>query len=121
MSTEQEKEVPDPKRQVVITPEDCEAAFEFWDHFQIPKIPELQESLTAFKAEPTFENQKKILMAVTKAIGFTDHEAFKDEIFTKIVPECRAEYANLAFDEEIKKVLTPEEEVVAKPETPSGT
>lgn len=93
-------------KEVVITPEDAAAAFEFWDHYQIPKIPELEESLNAFKANPTFENQTKILLAVTKAIGFTEHDAFKDELFAKIVPECRAKFADLAFDEEIRGMLT---------------
>ena len=96
----------EPVKQIVITPEDCEAAFEFWDHFQIPKIPELDTALAAFKTDPSYENQQKILMAVTKAIAFTDHDAFKDEIFTNILPECRNTFNNLAFDEEMKKILS---------------
>jgi hypothetical protein len=105
MSENKEQSV-DPAKQVVVSPEDCAAAFEFWDHFNIPRIPELDIALKQFTAEPTFENQQRILMAVTKAIAFTDHEAFKDEIFTKILPECKAQFANLAFDEEMKGLLT---------------
>lgn len=106
--SEEQKASGDPAKQVVVSPQDCAAAFEFWDHFNIPKIPELDAALKLFQDDPTFENQQKILMAVTKAIAFTDHEAFKDEIFTKILPECKAQFANLAFDEEMKGLLTEE-------------
>ena len=35
----------------------------------------------------------------------SDHEAFKDEIFSKIKPECKNHFSSLAFDEEMKRML----------------
>ena len=93
-------------QQLLVTPEDCEAAFAFFSHFDIPKIPELDEALTAFKANPTPETQKKIIHAVCKAVGFTKHEVFEDEMFERIVKECRSVAYDLEFDKELEEKLT---------------
>ena len=101
-----EQEHDDNKNKLAVTPEDCEAAFDFFTHFNIPKIPELDIALAAFKGEPNIANQNKIKHAVCKAVGFTEHEAFKDEMFTKIVEECKAVTYEMEFDQELEATLT---------------
>lgn len=98
------------KREVVITAEDCNAAFDFWKHFKIPPIPGLKESIDAFAAEPTFENQQQIKYYICKAIAETDHEAFKDPLFEKIVAECADVGFDMQFDKDLEKALTTTEE-----------
>lgn len=90
---------PEEKNKVVISPEDCNAALDFWRHFEIPIPSALQEAFDAFSAEPNFTNQQKVKLEICRAISTTDHEAFKDEMFEKIVEEC----ANVTFEMQFDK------------------
>jgi hypothetical protein len=91
---------------VVVTPEDLKSAIEFFDHFNIPKMPELMSALDAFEKDQTIENQINVRTQLCKAIAFTDHPAFKDDMFTSIVQECESEYYRASFDEEVEKTLS---------------
>jgi hypothetical protein len=90
---------------VAITPEDCSGAADFWTHFEVPMLPELKEAFERFSKDPTWENQQVIKLQVCKAIGYTDHEAFKDEMFTEIVEECRNVTYNMGFDSALESTL----------------
>jgi hypothetical protein len=81
------EELVEKDNKVVISAEDCNAALDFWRHFNIPIAPSLQLAMDSFSKEPTFENQDKIKLEVCRAIAETDHEAFKDEMFKRIVEE----------------------------------
>jgi 3-dehydroquinate synthetase len=98
------------EKAVVVTPEDCKAAFEFFDHFKVPKSTELEAALEAFKADQTVENQDRLKMALCQAIGFTEHKCFQDEMFAKIVTECQTKYYDMAFDKELEETLSKEKE-----------
>lgn len=94
---------------VTITPEDCAGAAEFWKHFNVEMPDSLRQAFAAFEKEPTFENQQQVKLEVCKAIGYTDHEAFKDEMFKEIVEECRGVTYDMSFDESLESALEIEE------------
>ena len=91
---------------VVITAEDCAGAADFWTHFEVPMPAELKAAFEAFSKNPTIENQNEVKLQVTKAIGYTDHEAFKDEMFKDIVEECRNVVYDMTFDKDLESTLT---------------
>jgi Ca2+-binding EF-hand superfamily protein len=95
---------------VNINVEDCTGAAEFWKHFNVEMPPELKDAFDKFAKEPTFVNQQEIKLAVCKAIGFTDHEAFHDEMFKEIVEECHNIVYDLSFDKSLEATLDKEED-----------
>ncbi len=99
----------EPKKEVVITPEDVNAAFDFWKHFNIPVLPGLQDAVTLFGQDPSFENQEKLKLELCRAISETDHEAFKDDMFSKIVEECAGVTFDMQFDQDFEKTVTEKE------------
>lgn len=96
-------------RRVVITPEDCSGALEFWTRFEVPLSQELRDAFDAFMKEPTLANQDRVKYEITHAVAYTEHEAFKDEMFKEIVEECKSIYDELSFDKALEKTLTDEE------------
>src|ERR1017187_10056960 len=100
-------------RVVSITPEDVAGASDFWTHFEVPMPPTLKVAFEKFSKEPTFENQQDVKLQVCKAIGYTDHEAFKDAMFAEIVEECRNVTYDMGFDEQLEATLS-EPEAVSK-------
>ncbi len=91
---------------VVITPEDCSGAADFWTHFEVPMPVELKAAFEKFAKEQTFENQNEVKLQICKAIGYTEHEAFQDEMFREIVEECRNVTYDMGFDEALESTLT---------------
>lgn len=96
-------------QKVTINVEDCTGAAEFWKHFNVEMSPELKAAFEAFAANPSYENQQEIKLQVCKAIGYTDHEAFRDEMFKEIVEECRSVVYDLSFDKSLEATLDPED------------
>lgn len=92
-------------RTVAITPEDCSGAADFWTHFEVPMPAALKEAFEKFAKDPNFENQCEVKLQVCKAIGYTEHEAFSDEMFKEIVEECRNVTYDMGFDEALEKTL----------------
>ena len=97
------------KDKVVISPEDANAALDFWRHFNIPIAPKLQGALDAFTAEPNYKNQEKLKLEVCKAIAAKDHEAFRDDMFAKIVEECEGTSFEMQFDQDLEEEVTVKE------------
>ena len=91
---------------VVISPEDCNAALDFWRHFEIPISDGLQLAFDTFSKDPSFENQEKVKLEVCKAISETDHEAFKDEMFQRITEECGGVTFDMQFDKDFEATVT---------------
>lgn len=96
-------------KKVAINVEDCTGAAEFWKHFNVDMIPELKVAFEKFATDPSFENQQEIKLAVCKAIGYTEHEAFRDEMFKEIVEECKGVVYDLSFDKSLEATLDKEE------------
>lgn len=93
------------ENKVVISPEDCNAALDFWRHFEIPISPALQAAFEAFAQEQSFENQNKIKLEISRSISETDHEAFKDEMFQRIVEECSGVTFDMQFDKDFEATV----------------
>jgi hypothetical protein len=96
-------------RKVVITPEDCSGAADFWSHFEVPMPAELKTAFERFTKEPNITNQDDVKLQVCKAIGYTDHDAFNDEMFKEIVEECRNVVYDMSFDKDLGQILQPED------------
>ena len=97
-------------KNVAITPEDCAGAADFWTHFEVPMPPELKEAFAKFSKEPTYANQQEVKHQVCKAIGYTEHEAFNDEMFKEIVEECRNVTYDMGFDTALESTLGSKED-----------
>lgn len=91
---------------VVISARDCQSALDFWKHFNIPIPAELQKAIHAFTENPSFNNQERVKYEVCKAISTSDHAAFKDDYFVKIVEECASVAYSMTFDQDLEKSLT---------------
>lgn len=97
------------EKKVVISPEDCNAALDFWRHFNIPIPEQFQKAMDDFSKSPTFENQQAVKLEICRAISTTDHEAFKDELFKKIVEECGNVTFQMQFDRDLEEEVTVKE------------
>ena len=97
-------------KELLITPEDVAAAFEFWDQFNIPMPAELKAAEDAFKANPTFENQEALKFHLLQAIITTNHEAFTDSSFKPIFDQCNEHYQHLSFTRELEAELAKKED-----------
>lgn len=93
------------EKKVVISPEDVNAALDFWRHFNIPITPGLLAAFTNFSTDISFENQELVKFEVCKAISETDHEAFKDDMFSKIVEECAGVTYEMQFDKDLEETV----------------
>ncbi len=91
---------------VVISAEDCSGAADFWTHFEVPMPVELKNAFETFAKNPTYENQCEIKLQVCKAIGYTQHAAFEDEMFKEIVEECKNVVYDMSFDKDLETKLT---------------
>lgn len=104
MSEQKDKVEENPKK-VVITPDDAKAAFEFWNQYEVPVMPGLKEAFDKFCGDPTYENQEHLKYMVTKAVSTTDHEAFKDETFSKITEQCGETAYDMGFERDFVEVV----------------
>jgi hypothetical protein len=105
-----ETKIEEQSNKVVVTPEDSTSALNFWPHFKVPLSDELKKSVEAFTATPSFENQELMKLEFCKAISGTEHDAFNDEMFTKVAEECKAIAYDMVFDQALEKTLTVETE-----------
>lgn len=94
------------EKKVVISAEDCNAALDFWRHFNIPIPPELQASFDLFAKDPSYVNQQGVKLNICKAISESSHEAFKDDMFSKILEECSGVTYEMQFDKELEDTVT---------------
>ena len=97
---------PEPEeRMIPVTPEDAAGALDFWHHFNIPIPPAMQAAFDNFMKNPTYENVQELKLQVTTAIATSDHEQFKDEIFSKIYKDCAAVSYDMAFEKQMRETL----------------
>lgn len=97
------------ERLIPVTPEDAIGALDFWHHFKIPIPSAMQAAFDNFIKDPTYENVQELKLQVTTAIATSDHEAFKDEIFSKIYKECVAVSYDMSFERQIQSTLSSED------------
>lgn len=106
MSSDKDNSLKEVIEEVVITTEDCSGAAEFWTHFDVPMPPELKAAFDKFASNPSVETQNEVKLQVCKAIGYTEHEVFNDEMFKEIVDECRNVVWEMSFDRDLENKLT---------------
>jgi hypothetical protein len=106
MSEKQDDILGQEDKTILVSAEDCNAALDFWRHFNIEIPSALQDAVTSFEKDATFENQQKVKLEFCKAIAETDHEAFKDEMFSKIREECADTTFNMQFDKDLESTLS---------------
>ena len=93
------------EEKLVLTPEDVQGAAEFWTQFEIPMPEELKKSIKDFVSNPSVQTQNEFKLQLTKTIGFSDHDAFKDELFQEIVEECRKVTYEMTFNKDLESTL----------------
>lgn len=106
MSEEKSNELVEKDTKIVISPEDCNAALDFWRHFEIPIADPLQAAIDLFAKDPSFENQNLVKLEVCRAISTTEHPAFKDEMFKKIAEECAGVTFDMQFDKDFETTVS---------------
>lgn len=94
------------EQKVVISADEVNSALDFWRHFNIPITEDLQKAFEDFQKEATFQNQQKIKLAITQAISTSTHEAFLDEMFSKIREECSDVAFQMQFDKDLEETVT---------------
>jgi len=94
---------------ILVASEDAKAALDFWQHFKVPLSEQLQKAVENFANDPTHKNQDLMKLEFCKAISSTPHEAFTDDMFTKIVEECGSVAYDMTFDKELEETLVIEE------------
>lgn len=97
--------IDEPSQEVVITPNDCRAAYAFWEFFGIEPPEGLTRAVDNFTKTPTFENQQEFKFQLFHAVTSTDHPILKDDLFSKIMSHLAEETDVMQFDREIKNTL----------------
>jgi hypothetical protein len=95
---------------LVLTPEDVQSAAEFWTQFEIPMPDELKKAFQNFVDSPSIDTQNELKLQLTKTIGFSDHDAFKDELFQEIAEECRHVAYGMSFNKDLEESLKDDKE-----------
>lgn len=106
MSGITDKSAIEQSKTVVISPEDCNAALDFYRQYKIPISVELQSALDAFTSDSSFDNQEKMKLEICRSISSTDHDAFKDEMFKKITEDCESFAFEMQFDKDFETEVT---------------
>jgi hypothetical protein len=75
--------------EVIITDDDAKHILRFFNKFYIPIPKRLRNAVTAFTAEPTYENQQLLKLELCKAIAKSKHSMFDDEIFGDIIERSK--------------------------------
>jgi hypothetical protein len=94
------------KNQVVITPDDVSECAKFFEFFDIPITPNLQQAFNTFRADPTYYNQCELKYYLAEAVATSPHKIFDDEVFAQVRPETRDCYSELSFEREMERQLT---------------
>lgn len=106
MSDKENDDLGQAKKEVVITPEDCSAALEFWNAFSIPMPDALKNASEAFAKDSSYENQEEFKFQLVAAISESDHEIMKDDIFQEVIKEVSTYYQDALFEKNLKEMLT---------------
>jgi hypothetical protein len=95
---------------VLVSSAEVEAALEFWKHFEVPVDPVMLDAFTKFCSDPSVENQRTMKIEVCRAISSSEHDAFKDEMMSKIIDECKSVYYDAQFDKDLEETLSQDKE-----------
>jgi hypothetical protein len=94
------------EKKVVVTPDDVRGALDFFKHFEIAYPQSLQDAVDNFVGNQTFENQQRLKYELCKTMATSEHEAFKDEMFQKIIKEVTEVSYDMQFDYDLERTLS---------------
>ena len=103
MSAEQEE------KKVVVNQEDIQNIEDFFKHFRIPIPNYLQQQIDVFKQDPnnyTYDKQCVLKSELAHAISESDHELFKDELFSNVIKNCAKEWYDTQFNRDLESALS---------------
>ena len=98
----------DEKKEVVISADDIKNISVFFNHFNITIPKFLQAELDRYNNKPdkyTYDDQLKLKAELAHAIVDSEHELFKDELFTKVVTNCEKEWYNVQFNRDFENTI----------------
>lgn len=101
------------ERRVVVNQEDVKNIEDFFNHFRIPIPDFLKTQLDKFKNSPesyTYDDQCLLKTELARAIASSDHELFKDELFTNVLNNCSKEWYDAQFNRDLEEALSDEDQ-----------
>ena len=91
--------------EVVINADDCENVRKYCQNFQIDIPAELEDALTAFENEKSFENQQNVKLELCKWMLTSTHETYQDEMWDTPKKSAEKILYNLQFDKDLNDTL----------------
>jgi hypothetical protein len=107
MSNEEEQQ-----NKVVITHEDVKNVKDFFSHFNIPLAEYLTTTLNEIEnaEEVTLELQDKMRINIARAIFESEHEIFKDDLFSEVIPNCEKAWFDAQFSQDFEDAMTSDQQ-----------
>jgi len=100
-------------KEVVLNNDDIKNLREFFVHFKVEIIPELEEVLTRWESKRekvTPQDQEDLKVALCANMLASEHQMFKDELFKPILENSSKIVYDATFEREIKNQLAETEE-----------
>jgi hypothetical protein len=100
------------EQKVVLTHSDIQNIRDFFTHFKIQLIPELDEVMQRWEKKKdavTIGDQNDFKVALCSALLQSDHKMFKDELFKNIISNSEKIVYEATFKREFENQLTTEE------------
>lgn len=101
-----EKDINEQNEVVAISKEDIGNVRNFFSLFEIPMPDRLKEALERFEKEETVYNQNQVRIALCEAMVTSNHEAFKDQLFSPAVDNSTKILYESNFDKDLEDTLT---------------
>lgn len=100
------KQTGEVERKVLISNEDIENVRNYGTHFGVDLNADLEASMKAFEANPTFENQQEFKLQICRWLTECPHESFKDKLWEHPKSAASDALFDLQFDKDLKEELT---------------
>jgi len=95
---------------VTISSDDCTNVRKYCGHFGVDSTEELEEALSNFQKNNSFENQLDVKLEICKWILSCKHESFKDSLWDAPKKAAEEVVFDLQFDKDLKEELTDKDE-----------
>lgn len=94
------------KKEVYLNNNDVEAVLKYFSFFKLPMAGEFSTMLETFKAQPTYENQKKLeLMILGNFLESKGNNEQLDKILEPLYDLVKDAHYKLSFHDEFAKAL----------------
>jgi hypothetical protein len=99
------KQTGEVERKVLISNEDIENVRNYSLHFGVDMTEELEKSMKAFEAAPTYENMLEFKLQICHWLTTSSHESFKDKLWEHPKSAATDALFDLQFDKDLKEEL----------------